>query len=427
MTAVSLVEKEVCDVVCMNVDVVDGATKVMVVSVAVDCRGVVWTGVVWIKVVVGVVVGNGIVENDPMVCEVVVSGFVKSGIVDVCFIVEKVLVVDANVKLLPTHSLTIRLPCCASLSSVSSEFCTPWHSSSMLSSICLTPAIQEREQVWPLVKSADVQPVMKELYTMLQATDSKPSWTGCRSLSVTADAVDASARTIPIRSLRRRFVHSEVSILKLCFPTDDSSFRAHNNGLVKETIPVSVGLSRQRSVEVWRDRGVVAAREPGQNLDLIVFLGQAPDLERIPRAWSTLVRDEHVKASVALLKRGVRETPKLVPCQDLYGSSQTPDARRRCQGRGIGFGGPVYRAHGKLKRVQCRYSSRPKFGCRSLASAGHYATRLGCINQFSYSPEIIKQDRQPRQSLSRRSRRCGEEFSRKMFEENKVGTTSQVK
>lgn len=168
---VSLVVNEDGEVVSANVDdEVDGGTMVMVVSVAVDCKGVVWTVVVCKGTVVEVVVGNGIVENDPMVCDVV-----RSGVVNVRCVEKDVLVVEASVKSLPTHNFTIRLPRCASLNSVSAELLTSWHWSSMLSSICLIPEMQEREQVSPLVKSAVVQPVMAVWYTRLQAMDSKPS------------------------------------------------------------------------------------------------------------------------------------------------------------------------------------------------------------------------------------------------------------
>lgn len=109
-----------------------------------------------------VIVGNGIVENDPtvwdVVRDVVTSGFVSSVDVDVCLLEDEVLVVVASVKSLPTHSFTIRLPRSASLSSVSALLLTAWHGSSMLFSICLIPAMQEREQVSPLAKSAVVQP-----------------------------------------------------------------------------------------------------------------------------------------------------------------------------------------------------------------------------------------------------------------------------
>lgn len=109
-----------------------------------------------------VVVGNGIVENDPtvwdVVRDVVISGFVRSVDVDVCLLEDEVLVVVASVKSLPTHNFTIRLPRSASLSSVSALLLTAWHGSSMLFSICLIPAMQEREQVSPLAKSAVVQP-----------------------------------------------------------------------------------------------------------------------------------------------------------------------------------------------------------------------------------------------------------------------------
>lgn len=106
---------EDCDVVSTDVDEVDGGTTLIVVSVAVDC-----------VVCMGVVVGNGIVENDPTVRDVVVErGVVRSEVVvDVCRVEEEVLVVDARVKSLPTHSCTIRLPRCASLSSVSAELST---------------------------------------------------------------------------------------------------------------------------------------------------------------------------------------------------------------------------------------------------------------------------------------------------------------
>lgn len=113
-----------------------------------------------------VVVGNGIVENDPgvwdvvrdVIRDVVTSGLVRSIDVDVCLVEEEVLVVVASVKSLPTHSFTIRLPRSASLSSVSALLSTAWHGSSMLFSICLIPAMQDREQVSPLAKSAVVQP-----------------------------------------------------------------------------------------------------------------------------------------------------------------------------------------------------------------------------------------------------------------------------
>lgn len=140
----------IVDVVSARVDELNGGTNVNVVCEMVDCREVVWT----VVVCKGVVVGNGTVEKEPMVCDVV-----RTGVVDVCRIKEDVLVVDAKVKSLPTHSCRIRLPRCASCSSSSESVSasTSWHWSSTLFSICLIPAIQEREQLCPLVKSAVVQ------------------------------------------------------------------------------------------------------------------------------------------------------------------------------------------------------------------------------------------------------------------------------
>lgn len=149
MVTLSVVVEESCEVVSSDVDEVNGGTKVRVVSVAVD-----WTGVVWAVVVsIGVVVGNGIVVNDPMVRDVV-----RSGVCVVRGVEEVVVVVDARVKSFPMHSFKTRLPRCASLSNASAALSTVWHEFSTSSSICLTPAMQEREQVSPLVKSAVVQP-----------------------------------------------------------------------------------------------------------------------------------------------------------------------------------------------------------------------------------------------------------------------------
>ncbi|KAJ4423932.1 hypothetical protein N0V82_001360 [Gnomoniopsis sp. IMI 355080] len=95
----------------MDVDEVDDGTKLIVVSVAVDCEDVVvWTGVVCM----GVVVENGIVENEPIVCDVVVvKELVRSEDVDVCRVEEEVLgKVVANAQLYnKTSTLRVAQQC----------------------------------------------------------------------------------------------------------------------------------------------------------------------------------------------------------------------------------------------------------------------------------------------------------------------------
>lgn len=96
--------------------------------------------------------------NDPILLEVVKMGVM---VTTAMVVVRGLDELGSRVNSLLKHSSNMRLPRCASYSSFSddtSSASTFTHAFSTLSSICLTPATQGREQLCPLVKSSLVQP-----------------------------------------------------------------------------------------------------------------------------------------------------------------------------------------------------------------------------------------------------------------------------
>lgn len=162
--------------------------------------------------------------------------------------------------------------------------------------------------------------------------DSEPSWTGCRSLSDTPDAVDASASNIPRRNLRRRLVRGRVCISELCFPTGCSDLSRSQNWNYEGDHSY---VCRASWTTQCSNVSVVGTCGPEQ--DLIVSVAPRPSQGRTPGAWSALVHDEHVKASACLscsVACGRHRNSSRVRISS--SSSRTTDPRRGCQGIGVG-------------------------------------------------------------------------------------------